>query len=163
VRFYSDASHNQQVGSTLRVTLLEPTVGMATEGSDSIIGSAVAETLVGVPTGSALRGRGSLDRLTGGGGGDQFVLGDAAGTFYDDGTPGLGTTDMAVISDFSFADTIQLHGQPTDYTLVSGRHAGIRGVRIDALLSGTAEAIGFVQGATLAGLNLADASQFTFV
>jgi 2',3'-cyclic-nucleotide 2'-phosphodiesterase (5'-nucleotidase family) len=163
VRFYSDASHNQQVGSTLRVTLLEPTAGMATEGSDSIIGSAVAETLVGVPTGSALRGRGSLDRLTGGGGGDQFVLGDAAGTFYDDGTPGPGTTDMAVISDFSFADTIQLHGQPTDYTLVSGRHAGIRGVRIDALLSGTAEAIGFVQGATLAGLNLADASQFTFV
>jgi 2',3'-cyclic-nucleotide 2'-phosphodiesterase (5'-nucleotidase family) len=163
VRFYNDASRRQQVGSTLRVTLLEPTVGLVTDGSDSIIGSGAAETLVGVPGGSVLRGRGSLDRLTGGGGADLFVLGNAAGTFYDDGTSGLGTTDLAVITDFSSADTIQLYGRSTDYTLVSGRHGGIRGVRIDALLSGTAEAIGFVQGATLPGLNLADASQFTFV
>ena len=163
VRFYSDAARRQQVGSTLRVTLLEPTVGLVTDGSDIITGTGAAETLVGVPSGSVHRGRGSLDRLTGGGGTDLFVLGDASGCFYDDVSPGLGTADLALITDFSSGDVIQLHGRPTDYTLVSGRHAGVRGLRIDALLSGTAEAIGFVQGATLASLNLADPSQFTFV
>ena len=100
----------------------------------------MAETLMGVPGGSILRGRGALDRLTGGDGADRFVLGDASGPFYDDGTPGLGSTDLALITDFQPGDTIQLHGSPGDYALVSGRHAGVRGLRIDSLLSGTAEA-----------------------
>ncbi|MFM7394300.1 MAG: hypothetical protein ACKO22_08065 [Cyanobium sp.] len=121
-----------------------------------------AETLIGVPTGSTLRGRGSLDRLTGLGGDDLFVLGDAAGRFYDDGTPGLGSADLALITDFNAGDRIQLNGLATDYRLISGRYAGLAGVRIDAL-SPTPEAIGFVQGSTLASLNLANFSQFLFV
>jgi hypothetical protein len=47
--------------------------------------------------------------------------------------------------------------------LVSGRHNRIAGVRIDAVSPGSPETIGFVQGATLASLNLTDATQFTFI
>jgi hypothetical protein len=162
LRFYSDAARNQQVGSTVNVLLKQPSVGLITDGSDGITGSGAAETLIGVPTGSTLCGRGSLDRLTGGGGDDLFVLGDATGRFYDDGNPGLGSADLALISDFNAGDRIQLHGLATDYRLISGRYAGVVGLRIDAL-SPTPEAIGFVQGATLASLNLANSSQFLFV
>ncbi|MFN9646107.1 MAG: hypothetical protein ACK6BG_13555, partial [Cyanobacteriota bacterium] len=163
LRFYADAARSQQVGSTLSVTLREPSVGVVTESSDIITGTNAAEILLGVPTGSTLRGSGTLDRLTGTGGDDIFVLGDALGWFYDDGTHGLGSTDLALITDFSAGDKIQLHGSSADYTLVSGRHNRIPGVRIDALSSGSPETIGFVQGSTLASLNLADGTQFTFV
>ena len=115
-----------------------------------------------LPSGSSLRGQGSVDRLTGGGGNDLFVLGDGMGRFYDDGTAALGSTDLAVITDFNNGDRIQLKGTPGDYRLISGRHAGVPGVRIDAL-SPSAEAIGFVQTASLASLNLANLSQFVFV
>jgi hypothetical protein len=162
LRFYSDAARSQQVGSTVSVLLKQPSVGLITDGSDLITGSSAKETLIGVPTGSTLRGRGSLDRLTGGGSDDVFVLGDATGRFYDDGTPGLGSVDLALVTDFNAGDRIQLHGLATDYRLISGRYSGVAGVRIDAL-SPTPEAIGFVQGATLASLNLANASQFLFV
>jgi len=162
LRFYSDAARSQQVGSTISVLLKQPTVGLVTDGSDVITGSGADETLIGVPAGSTLRGRGSFDRLTGGGGADLFVLGDASGRFYDDGTPGLGSADLALITDFSAGDRIQLHGLASDYRLVGGRNAGVAGVRIDSLAP-SPEAIGFVQGATLASLNLANPAQFEFV
>lgn len=163
VRFYTDAARTQQVGNTLSVTIREPSVGLVTEGSDIITGTNASELINGVPTNSIIRGSGSLDRLTGGGGDDLFVLGNAQGHFYDDGTPGLGSTDLALITDFGAGDRIQLHGSSSDYLLVSGRHNRIPGVRIDVLTLGSPEAIGFVQGATLASLNLANATQFTFV
>ena len=162
LRFFSDAARTQQVGSTVSVLLRQPSVGLITDASDILIGTSASETLNGVPTGSSLRGQGSLDRLTGGGADDLFVLGDASGRFYDDGTPGLGSADLALISDFHAGDRIQLHGLASDYRLISGRYAGVAGVRIDAL-SPTPEAIGFVQGSTLASLSLTNPSQFVFV
>ena len=161
LRFYSDAARTQQVGSFLSVQLKQPSVGAITDGSDGITGSAADEILIGVPMGSTLRGQGSLDRLTGGGGNDLFVLGEVTGRFYDDGTPGLGSADLAVITDFNTGDRIQLNGLATDYRLISGRYGGVAGVRIDAL-SPTLEAIGFVQGTTLATLSLTNPSQFVF-
>ena len=162
LRFYSDRERTQQVGSTLSVLLKQPTVGEVTDGSDVITGTGASETLIGVPTISTSRGRASLDRLTGGGGDDLFVLGDAQGLFYDDGTTGLGSADLAVITDFNPGDRIQLKGTFNDYRLISGRLGGVAGVRIDAL-SPSPEAIGFVQGVTLATLNLAQTSQFLFI
>ncbi|MFM9072256.1 MAG: hypothetical protein ACKOOC_02460, partial [Cyanobium sp.] len=106
LRFYSDAARSQQVGSSLSVLLQQPSVGVITDGSDTITGSGAAETLIGVPIGSTLRGQESLDRLTGGGGDDLFVLGDATGRFYDDGTPGLGSADLALVTDFNTGDRI---------------------------------------------------------
>jgi len=113
---------------------------------------------------STLRGRRTVDKLTGGGGDDIFALGDATGTYYNDGLPAVqGTTDMAWITDFSVGDKILLHGSAADYQLSSVRYSGFRGVQINALLNGSSpEAIGFVQSATLANLNLADSNQFTY-
>jgi Ca2+-binding RTX toxin-like protein len=166
VRFFSDADRTQLLGSSLAVTIKEPSVGVVTEGNDVIIGTAAAEAVTGVPNGSAARGRGSLDRLTGGGGADIFLLGDAQGPYYVDGTSGLGSTDLALITDFTSDDRIQLHGASGTYRLVSGRHGGIPGVRIDALATApgnTPEAIGFVQAATLASLTLTNPNQFLYV
>jgi hypothetical protein len=166
VRFFSDADRTQPLGSSLAATIKEPSVGVVTEGNDVIIGTAAAEAVTGVPYGSAARGRGSLDRLTGGSGADIFLLGDAQGLYYDDGTTGLGSTDMALITDLSADDRIQLHGASSAYRLVSGRHGGIPGVRIDALATApgnTPEAIGFVQAATLASLTLTNPNQFLYV
>jgi ELWxxDGT repeat protein len=165
LRFFTDSSYTQQVGSTTTITLKEPNVGVATDDNDIVIGTAAAESISGVPVGSALRGRGSLDHLTGNGSADTFALGDAFGLYYDDGTPGLGTTDLAVVTDFTPSDRIQLFGANSDYRLVSGRYSRVPGVRIDALngSAGGPEAIGFVQGATLATLNLSDPTQFLFV
>jgi phosphodiesterase/alkaline phosphatase D-like protein len=162
LRFYRDGAYRERLGSSLRIRITEPSVGVITDGNDLITGTPSSETLRGVPAGSTLRGRGSLDQLSGGSGDDLFLLGDPLGRFYDDGSTGLGTGDLAVIADFSSGDRIQLYGSSADYRLTSGRYSGVPGMRIDAL-NPTAQAIGFVQGATTASLNLTDPGQFLFV
>jgi RHS repeat-associated protein len=165
VRFFSDSAHTQQLGSTLMVTIKEASVGVITDGPDIITGTAANETISGVPSGSLLRGLGTVDKLTGGGGDDRFALGDATGPYYNDRNPTLqGTTDMAWITDFSVGDKILLPGIAADYQLSSVRYSGFRGVQINALISGSSpEPIGFVQSATLANLNLVDSNQFTYL
>jgi hypothetical protein len=166
LRFFSDAARTLPLGSALTLTLKEPSVGVVSDGGDVITGTAAAERITGVREGSTSRGQGSLDRLTGGGGPDLFVLGDAEGIYYNDGTSGLGTTDLALITDFTAGDRIQLHGSNAAYRLVSGRHGGKPGVRIDALAAspGNApESIGFVLNATLATLNLTNPNQFLYI
>ena len=167
IRFYSDASRSLQVGNTLSVTIKEPTIGLATDGHDIITGTPAGEMLNGIPTNSSLRGRGSRDELTGLSGDDLFILGDSSGSYYDDGLPAnRGTTDMAIIKDFSSGDRIQLWGTSSQYSLVSALYTGIKGVRIDLLPStpgSLPEAIGFVQGATIASLSLSNSSQFLYL
>jgi hypothetical protein len=169
IRFFSDMARSLQVGNPLNLTIKEPSVGLSTDSNDFITGSAAGERLNGVPPGSILRGRGSRDELTGQAGDDIFVLGDASGPFYDDNQPAnRGTTDMAIIRDFSAGDRIQLWGTSSMYSLVSTLNAGITGVRIDLnpinlLISGALpEAIGFARGATLASLNLSNSTQFLY-
>jgi hypothetical protein len=169
IRLFSDAARTLQVGNTLTLTIKEPTVGLSTDSNDFITGTTAGERLSGVPTGSSLRGRGSRDELTGQAGDDLFVLGDGSGSYYDDGQPSnRGTTDLAIIRDFSAGDRIQLWGASSMYSLVSTLNAGFSGVRIDlnptnSLISGALpEAIGFVRGATLASLNLSNSTQFLY-
>jgi hypothetical protein len=165
VKFFSDSARTQQLGSTLNVTIKEPSVGVVTDGPDVITGTAAAETIRGVPTGSTLRGRGTVDKLTGGAGNDNFVLADASGVFYDDGNSTVsGTKDMAWITDFSADDKIILSGSAANYKLSSAFYSSLRGVLINALLpSSNPEPIGFVQSATLASLNLTNSNQFTYL
>jgi hypothetical protein len=164
VKFFSDSARTQQLGTTLNVTIKEPSVGVVTEGPDVITGTAASETIRGVPTGSTLRGQGTVDKLTGGAGNDNFVLADASGVFYDDGNPTVSETkDMAWITDFSAGDKIILFGSAGNYQLTSARYSGFKGVQINALLpESTPEPIGFVQAASLATLNLSNPNQFTY-
>ncbi|MFN7900102.1 MAG: hypothetical protein ACK5N0_10650, partial [Synechococcaceae cyanobacterium] len=169
IKFFSDTARSLQVGNSLSITIKEPTVGLSTESNDFISGTAAGERLNGVPSGSSLRGRGSRDELTGQAGEDLFVLGDASGPYYDDGLPtNRGTTDMAIIRDFSAGDRIQLWGTSSRYSLISTLNAGFSGVRIDLnpinpTISGALpEAIGFVRGATLASLSLTNSTQFLY-
>jgi hypothetical protein len=164
VKFFSDPARTQQLGSTILVTIKEPSVGVVTDGPDVITGTAADETIRGVPTGSALRGQGTVDKLTGGAGNDNFVLADASGVFYDDGNPTVSETkDMAWITDFSSGDKIILFGSAGNYQLTSARYSGFKGVQINALLpASTPEPIGFVQAASLATLNLSNPNQFTY-
>jgi hypothetical protein len=168
LRFFLDEARSQPVGSPLSLTLKEPSVGMVTDGPDIITGSGRDEFIIGIPVGSTNRGKGSVDRLTGGGGNDLFALGDALGVYYDDGLPATsGTTDLAWITDFSAGDRIQLFGDPSRYQLNTARYSSQRGVQISVLPApgsgATQEAIGFVQGATLAGLSLTNTEQFSFL
>ena len=165
IRFFSDSAHTQQVGTTLNISIKEPTVGTPTDGNDIITGTPAAEFITGVPSSSSLRGQGSIDQLTGAGGNDVFVLADANGIYYDDGSDEDGSLDLAVIKDFTAGDKIQLYGNSANYMLASARYDGKRGIRIDALLTpgDSPEVIGFVQGATLASLNLANSNQFSYV
>jgi ELWxxDGT repeat protein len=168
LRFFLDEARSQPVGSPLNLTLKEPSVGVITDGPDIITGSISDEFITGIPVGSTSRGKGSVDRLTGGGGNDLFALGDALGVYYDDGLPATsGTTDLAWITDFSVGDRIQLFGDASRYQLVSGRYSGLRGVQINAILASPSglqvEAIGFVQGASLATLNLSNPAQFSYL
>ena len=145
---------------------IDTSVGVVTDGPDIITGTAANETFSGIPTGSSLRGRGTVDKLTGGGGNDLFVLGDADGIFYDDGNSTVpGTNDMAWITDFSAGDKIRLYSDPTYYQLSTARYAGLRGVQINALphASSTPEPIGFVQAATLTTLTLTNSEQFIYL
>jgi hypothetical protein len=176
VRLFTDASRTQQVGTTLLVTIKEPSVGASTDGNDVITGTTAGEILTGVPEGSSRRGQGTVDRLTGAGGDDSFVLGDARGPYYNDGTSGLGTSDLAVITDFNAGDKIQLYGTSANYSLAASFYGGSSGVRIN-LRPGTPlpqtgggsvplvgqEAIGFIQGATLSTFNLSSSSQFQYI
>ena len=154
------------------LTIQEPVVGSPSDGSDSIIGSAAAEIIRGVTSASTLRGRGSIDTLTGGGAGDLLILGDARGTFYNDGNPdSQGRGDFGVITDFDAGDRIQLHGSAANYLLGLGTYQSQSGTFIyernpsrplSSSVSFYDEAIGFVQGLSPAGLNLANAGQFNY-
>ncbi|KEF41857.1 MAG: hypothetical protein ER33_08890 [Cyanobium sp. CACIAM 14] len=174
LRFYADSTRSQQVGATTSYIIKDAMVGNPTDSSDSIIGTAAADILRGVPTDSPAshRGKGTVDLLTGNGGPDLFVLGDALGPFYDDGNPlSQGRGDFAVITDFSVGDRIQLHGSAQQYLLGNGTYQSKIGVFIYARnperpisnrVSFYDEAIGFLEGANLSQLNLSSTDQFQY-
>jgi hypothetical protein len=166
VRFFNDAARSQQIGTSLTITLKDPIVGVVSDGPDIITGTSVNEVITAVPTGSTLRGRGTVDRLTGGGGNDQFLLADRSGAYYNDGDPTTdGSADIAVITDFNAGDSIVLFGSASLYQLSQGIYGGAAGLWIRMLPTGTgvSERIGFVQGATLSTLSLSNPSQFSYL
>ena len=118
------------------------------EGDDKLIG--VDSTTAGSGVGF---GAGEVDTLTGGAGGDTFVLADATRVYYSDGDPlTLGDSDYALITDFNVSeDTIQLKGSADLYSL--DFFTSSTGT-IDALLNydpgvtARGEAIGILQNAS---------------
>ncbi|GAB4383728.1 MAG: hypothetical protein Kow00121_46080 [Elainellaceae cyanobacterium] len=159
-------------------------------GNDTVSGNDGVDIIYGTSNagGSNIPGRGEKDLLTGGAGGDFFVLGDRKGVnnsarvFYDDGDNNFdfdadfffsnkdGTGDFARITDFKIGeDRIRLVGRSSDYVLhtVNGPLSG----GSSAQDMGIFKAGGFFRPQELiavvqdvgTGLNLNDARQFQYV
>lgn len=87
-----------------------------TTRNDNLVGTSGSDVISGLPESGNRLGRGGIDVLTGNGGDDIFVLGDARGRFYDDGSSRqAGLADFARITDFSAGDKLQLVGAASDY------------------------------------------------
>jgi len=144
-------------------------------GNDNLNGGAGADTLTGIALNDTTLGRGSIDVLTGGTENDLFVLGNASGVFYSDGsTSTSGRGDYARITDFAAGDRIQLKGSASNYILRSNDSVtGFSGVglyRNDGVGTGAStgwdsrdEFIALIQVGSGVGLNLGNTSQFTYV
>lgn len=125
-------------------------------GNDILLGGSGEDILVGVQVDSLTPGQGEVDTFKGGKGADTFVLGDALGVHYDDGSAlSLGFADHGLIKDFKAdqQDVIRLHGSADLYEL---------GVIQDSTAifynapGETAELIGLVQN--VVGLDLASSA-----
>jgi subtilisin family serine protease len=99
---------------------------------ETINGTSANEKIYGVAQTGGDPGKGTRDKLYGGGGADVFVLGKASrGLFYDDDLAGsAGRADHAAILDFGADDKIQLVGTLSDYVLTKETINGILGTSI---------------------------------
>ena len=107
--------------------------------NDKLLGNAGNDILIGVNASistninngvssvtiitSSYPGRGEKDRLTGGAGVDEFILGDSFNVYYNNGnSSNSGKKDYAILEDFnSSEDKIQLNGSASDYVLKVSR------------------------------------------
>lgn len=142
---------------------------------DRILGTSLANVLVGDFQNNVIdgrggndilngagntSGRGTIDTLIGGPGRDRFVLGNQNFAFYNDGNDRQdGAFDYALIRDFNSAeDRIQLFGDSTRYTLrpVAGMGQQSRGIYLDTngnrRFDSQDELIGVFQGNAAIGL-----------
>jgi Ca2+-binding RTX toxin-like protein len=136
------------------------------KGNDSVSGGSGDDLIVGVTSGLPIGGNpglGEIDILTGGSGNDRFFLGDQFAAYYDD----QGTSDFAVITDFTQLDNIVLNGKLNDYVVqaqaaflpeLGGLVQGTGILKKGA--NGTNDLIGIVQN--IVGLEL-NSSVFQFV
>jgi Ca2+-binding RTX toxin-like protein len=125
-------------------------------GDDNLFGEAGNDVLVGVDENSANPGLGEKDTLSGGAGGDRFILGTSNWIAYDDrNTNIIGNFDYAIITDFSASeDKVQLQGSASNYRLVvSGADTNLY---LDKAGSEPDELIAIFQNT--AGLNLTSAA-----
>ncbi|MBW4549589.1 MAG: S8 family serine peptidase, partial [Aphanocapsa sp. GSE-SYN-MK-11-07L] len=133
---------------------------IAAAGNDDLSGGDGDDLLNGVNPNSSTPGLGERDNLSGGTGGDRFILGDTANIYYDDrNTSTNGTNDYATIADFNPSqDKVQLQGAASNYRLeISGANTNLY---LDKAGSEPDELIGVFQNIT--GLNLTS-SAFEYV
>ena len=123
IKVYSDSARTVQVTNTASISILDtsvapvpPSTGLTlwgTNGNDVLTGGNNNDTIAGVRSAGTNLGKGQIDTLTGSLGSDTFLLADARGTFYNDGNArSQGTSDYAIIKDFSISDgdKIQVKG-----------------------------------------------------
>lgn len=129
----------------------DPKIIYGTTGADNLVGGSGNDVISGVPATGSQLGKGTIDKLTGGAGNDLFILGDARGRFYDDGsTKNAGNADYALIKDFTQGDKIQLASG--SYFLRNASVSGVSGLGIyhdsnaNKSLDSRDELIGIVQG-----------------
>ncbi|CTQ53595.1 Serralysin C precursor [Roseibium album] len=105
------------------------------DGSDVLPGTDGRDIISGMPSGgSSTWGDGTVDRMTGAGDADTFVLGEVGQRYYDDGNSKAGNngkSDYALIEDFEIgADTIQLAGTSPEYLLETWTQNGTGGTGV---------------------------------
>jgi Ca2+-binding RTX toxin-like protein len=124
-------------------------------GSDFLNGGGGSDTLVGGSLNVATTG--FIDTLTGGNGGDQYVLANANSVFYNDGNNATaGLNDYALIQGFNTSqDKIQLAGSASKYVLGASPVSGVNGSAIyldtnnNGILGPNDELISVVAGVNL--------------
>lgn len=98
---------------------------------ETMWGTSANEIIFGVSESGGTIGRGTHDKIYGGGGSDIFALADQRGLFYDDNiSTNGGWSDHVSILDFDANDKIQLLGQASDYVLRPSTFNGIYGTSI---------------------------------
>ena len=124
-------------------------------GSDEVKGGEGDDLIFGIDVNNALLGRGELDKLKGEKGRDTFVLGNAAGVFYQ----GDGISGYALIDDFKAedGDRIRLSGNLNDYTIGESP----KDVKDGGAIFYQGDLVGVVKGGE--DLSLSDTSVFEFV
>jgi Ca2+-binding RTX toxin-like protein len=123
------------------------------DGNNSLFGGAGRDSLFGGDGNDTLWGtdasrRNEIDTLTGGGGGDLFVLGNASTYFYNDAyISQVGNTDYALITDFNpnDGDRLQLNGAIANYRLGAHTVAGVSGDGLFRELGATDELVAIIQ------------------
>ena len=99
------------------------------EGNDTLIGGNSQNYLIGGDGNDIFIGGNGQDLIEGGNGRDLYIIGDENQIYYND-RPWY---DHAIIKDFQPAlDTIQLHGQASDYTIRADVREGVSGTGIFA-------------------------------
>jgi von Willebrand factor type D domain/Bacterial Ig domain/RTX calcium-binding nonapeptide repeat (4 copies) len=116
------------------------------------------DTLIGVDRTMVNPGKEEVDLFMGNKGSDTFVLGDQNSTYY----VGRGLQDYALITDFWAEDTIQLHGDASDYVLGSAPVGLANGTGI-FLAKDPNDLLGIIQGVAIANLDLSNASMFHYL
>lgn len=143
-------------------------------GNDTLVGGLGSDTLNGGDGNDSLNGAGSgfsgntIDKLTGGRGGDRFFLTSNGAIDYDDRNPNRpGVTGYAIITDFNrVSDRIVLRGSARNYVLGASPIAGLNGTAVyvdsnrNRRLNATDELIAVVQN--VGGLNLGG-GYFTYI
>ncbi|NER31173.1 MAG: calcium-binding protein, partial [Symploca sp. SIO1C4] len=95
-------------------------------GSDTLVGGDGNDILIAGTLPASVNLPGVADVMTGVGGSDEFVLGDANGSFY-----GNGEQNIAMISDWnSSEDRMQLFGGVSDYSARATQMNGTSGLGI---------------------------------
>ncbi len=131
------------------------------KNNDRLVAGSGNDILIGVDHTKADPGKGEVDRLSGHGGADIFVLGDSTGVYYHgDGSWAVGWQDRGVISDFNLgSDKIQLHGSSSDYRL--NINSGNTVIFYREPGTTVNEVVGVVERVTELDLN--DVTQFNYV
>jgi subtilisin family serine protease len=131
-RVESDTGAAGSYSAAYNITIdLGPNYIFGTVGNDSRAGSAGRDIISGLPASGTYLGQGSIDKLSGGGGNDIFLLGDSRGAFYDNGlSKNAGTSDYVQVRDFQAGDLIQLSSQAGSYFGAKVSLGGVSGLGI---------------------------------
>lgn len=124
--------------------------------NDTLTGAGGNDTLTGGDV--TARGKGEIDKLTGGGNTDMFILGNSSGRFYDDGAASnAGKADYALITDFVVGeDRVQLKGTAANYYLGNSPVTGVSGKAVFFENGATDELIAIIQSGNSTTINAAN-------